>query len=209
MARARHEVVAFRIAGATTPFWVDANGSSGRYNRSTTGPVQYWSLHPLTPWAEFMRGLGVRDDAGAETWNYRLWAARFPLAGVVDLDFNSAWDYGLEPDYLVADEHGPCQEFGDRCAHEAKMPKAIRVPSAALPGTTNLVLFGPLVLSPYTVDPIGPEDMPATVAADAARPPPGLASRVVQRGDSHPALTSWKAGQPYRFIEPPVPSRLV
>src|SRR5690606_33389893 len=44
--------LAWRLAAWDTPFWVHPNRAAGRFNPPATGPVQYWSLHPLTPWAE-------------------------------------------------------------------------------------------------------------------------------------------------------------
>ncbi len=198
------EVVAYRIANHDTPFWAGPNRAPHRYNKQSSGPVQYWSLHPLTPWAEVMRGQGLRTATDLTFLRQRIWAARLSLPDVTEISFTTARDHGLKPRDLVGDDYGPCQAFGDRCVREASMPKAIRVPSAALPGTSNLVLFRPLVRGPYLLDAIAPEDGPTAVVADKAQPPTALIDLVNHFGASHPELASWKAGEPYYLDEPEI-----
>jgi hypothetical protein len=76
------------------------------------------------------------------------------------------------------------------------------VPSAALPGTNNVVLFGERAAAPYGVDPVSPVDVPAAITADRARPPLGLLGRVRRRGAPCAALEAWRADEPFRFVEP-------
>ena len=76
------------------------------------------------------------------------------------------------------------------------------MPSAALPGTDNVVLFGERAAAPYLVDPLGAVDVPASPTAEAGRPPLGVLERVRRRGAPHAALEAWRAGEPFRFAEP-------
>lgn len=48
------------------------------------------------------------------------------------------------------------------------------VPSAALPGTHNLILFGVRVLNPFLRAPLTPEEVPTGHLSDGARPRPRL-----------------------------------
>lgn len=52
------------------------------------------------------------------------------------------------------------------------------VPSAALPGTRSLVLFGAWVLQPYVWAPVTPEEIRTGHLADGARPPMEVAALV-------------------------------
>ena len=70
-------------------------------------------------------------------------------------------------------------------------------PSAALPGVVNLTLFG----SRFPFEDWGfhsprlPDDViPASVAADAARPEPALLAHVRHYGDAHAGYETWRAG---------------
>ena len=59
------------------------------------------------------------------------------------------------------------------------------MPSAALPGTDNVVLFGERAAAPYLVEPLSAVDVPASLTADGGRPPLGLLDRVRRRGAPH------------------------
>jgi hypothetical protein len=179
------QIVAFRVSAWDEPFWVNENRGARRYNKAFTGPVQYWSLHPLTPWAEILRGQGIRAPEDVAELRQRLWVARFELEPD-PVTFDAAASYGLEPQHLI----------------NFALPNAIVVPSAALPGTKNLVVFGPLVGSPYSAEPLSAEDVPAAVAADHARPPDTLLPLVRHFGEPHAEYDAWSRGERYRFREP-------
>jgi RES domain-containing protein len=142
-------VAAFRLANWDTPLWAGPNRRSSRFVVDGR-TVQYWALHPLTPWAEMLRFHGVTDPSEAQEWLLRPWVAELELPeGTLEIDFDTAADHGLEPDALIDDDHTRCQEW----ATDLDRP-AIVVPSAALPGTKNIVLFGPRVRSRYGLAPI-------------------------------------------------------
>jgi hypothetical protein len=127
------------------------------------------------------------------------------LEEVVVLSFDNAGEFDLDPFDLVKDDYGACQEFGERCRQDPGLPKAIQVPSAALPGTENLVIFQPKVRVAYDLDPVDDVDVPATVVAEDARPLHTLLPLVRLRGMTHKAYASWQRGTPYVFLEPPSP----
>ncbi len=197
-------LIGFRVSAWDEPFWVNENRGARRYNKAFTGPVQYWSLHPLTPWAEILRGQGIRTPQEVAELRQRLWVARFEIK-VADLTFDTAESFDMEPQHLIGDDTGACQQFGERRLSRG-LPNAITVPSAALPGTRNLVVFGPLVGSPYSAEALSPDDVPVSVAADYARPPETLLPMVRHVGARHEEYVAWRNGDTFRFREPRVKS---
>lgn len=163
-------------------------------------PTQYLCLHPLGPWAEFLRGHDLRALEQLRVVSQRVWALRLDLDGLVHVGFDDAQAQGLRPGDLVSDDHRACRRLARRC--RAAGAPGLVVPSAALPGTLNVVLFGPRVSAPYLVDPLGPLDVPAAITADGARPPDGLLDLVRFRGSPHPALEAHRAARRFAFREP-------
>lgn len=196
--------VAYRLAAWDTPAWVGANPEGGRFNHPAAGPTQYWSLHPLTPWAEHLRREGIDDQLGLHDLRHRIWAGRVEEGGLLEVTFDRASQAGIGPEELVDDDWGACQDWAGRLRRQG-VP-GIVVPSAALPGTRNLVLFGARVVAPYLPDPVDPEvDLPAAPAAERATTLSTLLPLVRYRGRPHAELEAWRAGRPYAFSEPPVP----
>jgi RES domain len=194
-------VVAFRLASWRRPLRTEPSRVAGRFHRVTEDvPTQYLCLHPLGPWAEFLRASGLGTAEQLALVRHRTWALRLDLAGVVRIGFAEAAKHGLRPGDLVSDDHRACHRLADRL-RAAGLPGAI-VPSAALPGTDNVVLFGERAAAPYLLEPLSPVDVPASLTADGGRPPIGLLDRVRRRGAAHAALEAWRAGEPFRFAEP-------
>lgn len=199
------ELVTFRLANYETPLWSVENFSAGRYNAADAGVTQYLSLHPLTPWAELLRNEDRRTRERAILMRYPLWAIRVlvtdePFA----LTFDNAREVGLDPSDLVDDDHGPCRAVAD--AFRAGGPKAFTAPSAALPGTTNLIVLEPHVLTAFNQVPLDEIDWPGSLTSQDGRCPEGLWDRVHYRGSAtrHPGLAAWEAGEALVFEEPPV-----
>jgi hypothetical protein len=103
--------VGYRVADWDTPLWVNPNRSPSRW--WTPGAiVQYWSLHPLTPWAEYLRGRNVRTADEAGEIILRPWAAELELPDdTIELTFDSAAGHGLAPEALVDDDQTACQAW--------------------------------------------------------------------------------------------------
>lgn len=152
--------------------------------------------------AEYLRREGYVDLERLLELRARIWVLRVRLEHVTSITFGNAPDFGLEPGDLVADDYGACQEFAERCRTDDDLPRTIRVPSAALPGTENLVIFGSRVLSPYHVDPVEEIDIPAGIVADGAHPLHTLINRTRYVGDPHPQLEAWREGVDWLFDEP-------
>lgn len=190
------ELVGFRWADWDTPLWVDDNRLAGRWHEVGDGPTQYWALHPLGPWAENLRMNGIRDAAALEDIASRTWAARFPFGEdeVNVISFDTARHHGIEPAALVDDDHAACRRLG---ASLRRTSAALVVPSAALPGTENLVVFGSRAMSPYGAEPPDRSlDVPAAVTAAGGRPPAALVDLVRHFGEVHAGLEAWTAGEP-------------
>lgn len=188
------DFIGYRWADYDTPLWASANRSAGRWNRAGSAPTQYWSLHPLGPWAEYLRAQAIRDEVGLRAITSRTWVARFEFDDIAvgAISFDTAGTWHISAADLVADDHAPCQALGDvlRGSFEA-----VVVPSAALPGTDNLVIFGARVMAPYGTLPVDPDlDVPTAPTGDHAHPPLTVLSLVCHRGDPHSGLSAWSSG---------------
>lgn len=185
----------FRLAAWDTPWWVNPNRNPGRFNR-VGQTTQYLCMHPLGPWAEFVRREGIENLDDLAFSRHRIWAARIDLTDAVEITWDNAKsEFDIEPDALVSDEHSTCQNLGDLL--RAKDVSTLIVPSAALPGTRNVVLFGPRVIAPYEPDPIDPTlDVPTSVVADHGHVDLERLSSLCRLGGIHEGLRSWRAGRP-------------
>jgi RES domain len=193
--------VAYRLASWRRPLRTEPSRVAGRFHRATEDvATQYLCLHPLGPWAEFLRAADLRTAEQLAHVRHRTWALRLDLSGLAQIGFEEAREFGLRPGDLVSDDHRACQRLAGRL-RGGGVPGAI-VPSAALPGTDGVVLFGARAAAPYLVDPVGDVDVPASLTADGGQPPVGLLAHVRRRGAPHAALEAWRRGERYRFAEP-------
>lgn len=186
-------VIAFRLADWDTPFWANPNRRDSRFLAAGDRAVQYWALHPLTCWAEQLRGMDIRNAEAARELLLRPWAAQVQLPGdTLWLSFSNATENGIEPGALIDDEWTACQQW----AQELRI-SALIVPSAALPGTENLVLFGPRVRIRWGMAPVDPTlEVPSDPVADQATVVSDLIPHVRYRGQSHPGYEAWRRGDP-------------
>jgi hypothetical protein len=199
------ELITFRLANYETPLWSVENFSAGRYNDADSGATQYLSLHPLTPWAELLRNEDRRTRERALLMRYPLWAVRVQLDGEpFELTFDNVEKFALRPEDLVADDHSPCRALAQ--AFRRGGPSAFAAPSAALPGTQNLIVLEPRVLASWSQRPLDEIDWPASLTSQDGRCPEGLWDLVHYRqaGTRHPALEAWESGQEFVFEEPEV-----
>ena len=192
---------AYRLASWRRPLRTEPSRIAGRYHRATeASPTQYLCLHPLGPWAEFLRASELAVVEQLALVRHRTWVVRIPLDGLLRIGFADAGAHGLRPGDLVSDDLRACHRLADRL-RAAGEPGAI-VPSAALPGTDNVVLFGERAAAPYLVEPLSEIDVPASLTADGGRPPLGVLDRVRRRGRPHAALEAFRSGEPFAFTEP-------
>jgi RES domain-containing protein len=193
--------VGYRISDWDTPLRVNPNRSAGRFNGAGSPATQYIGLHPLTPWAEYLRFHDLRGIAEIAERRLTIWALRLEIDSATAIGFDNAGEHALQPADLVDDDYGPCQELGDRLRADAAAPKTIIVPSGALPGTQNVVIFAERVGIPYLWSPIDELDLPACVVAGRAAPPPALIDNVRFRGERHAEFEAWLSGQRYDFAD--------
>jgi hypothetical protein len=193
-------MVAYRLSTYGNPLRTEPARKPGRYHTGEEdSPTQYISLHPLGPLAEFMRANDVRLPDQVRQVRQRTWAIRLDIDGLPEITLSTADDFGLDAASLIDDDPSGCQELGRRLRDEVP---GIVVPSAALPGTRNVVLFGPRVGSPYLIDPISTVDLPASITAHAARPMVSLLAVVRFRGEPHAELEAFHRGDVFDFDEP-------
>jgi hypothetical protein len=199
------EFVAFRLANYETPLWSVPNFAAGRYNEPDAGFTQYLSLHPLTPWAELLRNEERRTREQAVLMRYPLWALRLRFdEPPLELTFENAPDFGVNAEDLVADDHTPCRTLAQTFRNGG--PSAFIAPSAALPGTKNLVVIEPHVLVSWNQIPIDEIDWPGSLASQDGRCPEGLWDLVHYRATrrKHAGLEAWEDGDDFMFEEPQV-----
>jgi hypothetical protein len=199
------ELETYRIAAWDTPLWVLPNRRAGRYNSAGIDSTQYLALHPLTPWAEIIRNEGLTDPDDVDALRPPIWAVRVLLANPpLELTFDNAGDHGLTADDLVADDWGPCQELAGRFRADPDGPRVFSAPSAALPGTRNLVLLEPKVAIPYLLTPLDDLDLPVSLIAVRGRAAHGLDSLIHHRGSrrEHAGLRAWRDDEELVFEEP-------
>ncbi len=135
-----------------------------------------------------------------------MWAARldFEPGDVLELTFDNTLQNGIRPEQLVGDDHGPCQVL----ARQMRPNYAgLIVPSSALPGASNIVLFGPRAMAPYHSDPPDADlDVPTALLTEHGGPPISLTDFVCYRGVAHAGLRAWEGGQPQPVVRPVYPA---
>ena len=195
------ELPGFRVASWDTPLRVNRHRSPGRFHREGSPATQYISLHPLTPWAEYVRFHGLTSAEELAERRLRVYSLRVLDDSITTLGFSDARSYGLEPRDLVSDDWTACQEFAERLRSDAASPKALLVPSAALPGTRNIVILGERVGIPYSWNPVDSGDVPACVTAERSQPPERLLELTRRYGDPHWEFQEWEQGREYAFAD--------
>ncbi len=158
----------------------------------------------MGPAAEMLRhNVGAAGDPDEVMLN--LWTAVVDLDAVTRVEFDDCVRYGCTPDELVGDDYAPTQSLADQV--RVSGAHAMVVPSAALPGTHNMILFGERVLHPYLWRPLAPEEIPTGHLTDGARISAEIAVHVQWFGSQHTALEQWKAIGSYALFDEPMPTR--
>ena len=129
------------------------------------------------------------------------WSAVIDIDEPSRVDFDDCAAYGLTPDELVGDDYAPTQALADTVRSSGA--NAMIVPSAALPGTHNLVLFGARLLNPFLSIPLTPEEIPTGHLTDGARPAAEVAAHVRWIGTPHRAAEQWKTAGRYDLFDDP------
>jgi len=198
------KLTAFRHAAYDSPWWAFPSSREGRFHRAGQDTVQYLSLHPLGPAAEILRhNVGPHGDPDDVVLN--LWAAVVDADEVKRVDFDDCETYGRTADELVGDDYRATQELADAVRESGAA--AMIVPSAALPGTHNLIMFGVRLLHPFLWEPLMPEELPTGHLTDGARAAAEVVDYVRWRGTPHAAAEQWKTTGTYDLFDDPMPTR--
>src|SRR5215210_1312866 len=175
-----HDVIAWRYSNYDTPFWARSNTRDGRWNSAGEASVQYLAMEPNGAWAELIRAEELRSEEEVATVRIPIWVAAVNEVVVDYATFDKAEAAGFAPDALVDDDWARCQDEGRRLRDLGY--GGVITPSAALPGATNLVIFGARILWAWRRPVVLSATIPATVAA-VGSPPNGLVSGVRNFGE--------------------------
>jgi hypothetical protein len=190
------EGVAFRYSNYDTPFWVRPNTQPGRWHFTGDGPTQYLSATADGAWADLIRSEDLRSESDVALVRMPLWQARVDQSYVVDYStFERAEQSGFAAEALIDDDQERCRTEGKRLRELGYA--GVLAPSPALPGATNLTLFGPRVSISWESEPALASAIPAAVITRGA-PPPGLVARVRFHGQAHAGLREHLAHRPKR-----------
>jgi RES domain-containing protein len=187
----RVDLVTYRITSYEVPLWVNPNRRSGRWNISRGTPTQYMSLDAEAPFAEILRHEDLRTEEAAAHYSSTVWQLRVVSDLIVDYStFELADAAGFEADALVNDDHERCQAHAQRLIEQGA--RGVISPSAALPGSVNLTLFGPGVAVPWEAAIELASSIPAQKLT-TGHPPGGLTAGVRYVGQPHPLLYAYMA----------------
>jgi RES domain-containing protein len=175
---------------------------SGRYATSRNIPTQYFSLHPATAWAEFIRHEFITTPEQLMLVSSRLWVSTVDIADFVEITFANAHEFGILPEQLVSDSYGATQALVDRLLEQSSELLGLITPSAALPGTRNVAFFGQRTDAPYIGPLKGAAGVPSAVAADDSSYLGELLPLVCHFGQPHPGYIAHRNGRPFQFRQP-------
>lgn len=192
----RIEKVVYRATSYDVPVRVAENRRSGRWNFAGSGTVQYTCFDSEAPFAEMLRHENLRTEKEAATYRTTLWQMRVNEGVVVDYGtFAKAESAGFPPEALVDDDHEYCQREAQRLFSLGV--GGVLSPSAALPGSINLTLFGQRVPIQWAADVEISSAIPVQRIA-TGQPPDGLVPRVRYFGDAHSELVRYSTEKAQR-----------
>jgi RES domain-containing protein len=184
--------VAFRYSNYDTPFWVRPNSEPGRWHRAGDAATQYLSTTVDGAWAELIRAESLHSEQEAALVRMPMWVAEVHVQRIADYaTFERAAAAGFPPEALIDDDHSRCRAEGRRLREEGF--QGVLAPSAALPGSLNLTLFGARIASTWRLRPLLASSIPATRIAVGA-PPEGIVAQVRHRGEKHAQYEQFRAG---------------
>jgi RES domain-containing protein len=135
--------VVYRATTYDTPLCVSPNSRPGRWNRPEEGTIaQYCALDVASALAEMVRFENLREADDARELQVSVWELRIDEGAIADYSTPArAASAGATWDSLVSDSWSYCQDEGRRIIHAGG--RGVVSPSAALPQSLALTLFGP------------------------------------------------------------------
>lgn len=202
------ELVCYRAAAYRTPIRSRPHGpdSGGRFHDPGGPATQYFSLHPQAPWAEIVRNQRWTNFEGALEARLPVWAVRLVLSDdPLQIDFDTAaaraLPHPITPEDLVADDPAACRVLGRAHRSDPGLASVLRVPSAALPGTENIVVLAAARGIEYLAVPRRESQIPYASTAVDGHLAAGLFPYIRSRGEPHVGLEAWKQGDVFRLPE--------
>jgi hypothetical protein len=176
----------------------DPDQQSGRWHREGQGYAQYFALSPLGAWAECARYYSIRSAEQARGMKRNLWLVLVREDGIADL---SSFDHyeacGLDPAIAVEPDHYRSQDLAEELSDAGF--RGVLSPCAALPGVTNLTVFGEryekVLLTDVAAWP-NPEPglwLPCQTVVEAGPVPTELCTETVFRTKAHESYREWMA----------------
>lgn len=183
--------VVYRATSYDVPLWVHPNRRDGRWNRAGTYCAQYCCLDAEAPFAELLRHEDLKTEASAAHYSTTIWQLKVDDGAIVNYStLERAAAAGFPPEALLEDDLERSQDEAvwlmDRGA------QGILSPSAALPGSLNLTLFGPRYPVAWATRVALASSVPSQ-RLTRGHPPAGLTARTRYAGQSHPLLVDYQA----------------
>jgi RES domain-containing protein len=135
--------VVYRATTYDTPLWVLPNSRQGRWSHPQDSTIaQYCALDVAGAVAELVRSEDLRDVEEARELRVSIWELRVDEGAIVDFsDPEQVEEQGFSWAGLLTDEWDECQAEGLEIV--AGGGRGVLAPSASLPGSRCLTLFGP------------------------------------------------------------------
>jgi hypothetical protein len=193
----------FRHAAYRTPWWLGPSAYPGRFHKAGGQTVQYLSRHPLGPAAEMLRH-AFFNGGDPNDLKLNLWTAVLEIDTYVRVHFdNCESDHGITPEQLIGDDYEPTQNLAESVAGTGV--QAMFVPSAALPGTDNVVLFGRRLSADYLTEPLSEVEIPTGHLSDEAHAPRELILQglLCRFGETHHGLDRWREAKEIFVFQDP------
>lgn len=190
--------VVFRATTYDTPLWVSPNSRPGRWSHPQDGTIaQYCALDVAAAVAEMVRSEDLRDTDEARELRVSVWELRVDEGAIVDFSNPQlAQGQGFQWADLLSDSWNQCQAEGLEIIDSGG--RGVLAPSASLPGSQCLTLFGPRTEIAWKGEPRLAIQVPAR---HIFRGEPGLGVVRDTRffGEPHPEADGIPARRPRHF----------
>lgn len=186
--------VVYRATTYDTPLWVSPNTRPGRWNHPEDDTVaQYCSLDVASAIAEMVRGQDLRNVNDAQELRVSVWELRIDEGAIVDYSTpDQTANQGFTWESLIANSWDDCRKEGLRIEHAGG--RGVLAPSAALPRSLALTLFGPRTEISWRAEPRLSIQIPARHIVRGA-PGNGLVRDTRFFGDAYPDVAPIEAEQ--------------